>query len=535
MLRARSFGFTRIWSVMKKQLDDDICQSHLRRAQYYQSEGLSDKALAELDLAVSADPAQVEARLSRAECYRHCGKWDCAETDLAAAMRLAPDNPEPCVLMAQVLAARSKSGPALRFLDQAQKIDAAWYRVWLIRGDVLLDHGDTDGALAAYQRAHLLEPQSTEASAALAYLLIDKGRLVEADAIARGLAAASPNNPDARLLLALLLIRQNKQHKAVSELNRAVYIAPDHLRARIERGALHLQFDQFEEAFADFQTAVRLNPSNKRAQAGLAESAWRCGRVREAIEAYDAVIAAGDADMETYVGRSEALAAVGRRAEAVADCNQALAMAPANPDVYTARGLLNMHLGRMEDAMHDLSTAITLDGNLVEAIIARGELRSRLGDAKGATADFAVAVRLNQDDPELVARWIRSIGDSGDPITGLHLLDRELRRSADRPAMLLLLRADLLDSAGKTTQAHDAYETAARLYPADVEPHLRFAEFYEKHDLPERALDELDLALSIDPTDAHTHLLRSGLLDRMGRIAEAERARQLSSSCRRRR
>ncbi len=506
--------------------------AHLKRAEYYQAEGLAQHALAELDLAVSAGPDVAEARMCRAECLRRQGRLAEAEADLSVAVRAAPDNPEPCVIMAQTLAAGRDFDSAIKYIDRAELIDGNWHRVHLIRGDVLLAAGREDDALESYRRAVRLAPENIEALTALASLRMDRGEYAKAVALADRLLAISPNCVDARVIKAMAMAEKGRADRALSELNRALRINPDHFRARLERAGMHLRTGRMDEAFIDYAWCVGADNTNIRALHGLGESAWRCGRVREAIDAYSIIIELGHGGADVYLGRAEALALAGRREEAVEDCTRALDYEPANPDIHASRGVFNMELGRYDDAMRDLSQAIALDGDLVEAIIARGDLRSRQGDLPGATADFAVAVRLSPDEPDLVGRWIRSIGDAGDPVTALRLLDRELGRHPDQPN-LMLLKGDLLAEARCHDAARDCYAEIIAQSPNEMEPHLRLAEFYENRTEYDAALAEYDIALRLEPGDPFPRLMRAALLERMGKQREAECERAAASGLRR--
>lgn len=512
---------------------DGGCAKYLKRAEYYQAEGLTGQALVQLDRAVTLAPEVAEARICRAECLRRQGRFAEAEADLEVAVRKAPNNPEPCVLMAQILAANDDCDNALKFLERAELIDADWYRIYLIRGDVLAAAGAAEQAEKAYRRAIALAPENVESLTALALLLIDQDMdCPEARMLADKALRHSPNCVDARVIKALFTLNNGRSEKALTEFNRALRINPDHFRARLERGVVLLRMGRMDEAFFDFQWCADEDPENNKALCGLAESSWRSGRVSEAIEAFGKAIEHGVSGAEIYHGRAEALALAGRREEAVEDCTRALEAEPENPDVYVSRGIFNMELGHYDDAMIDLSQAIALDGDLVDAIVARGDLRSRKGDQAGATADFAVAVRLNPDDPDLIARWIRSIGDAGDPVTALRLLERELRRHGEHFA-LLLLKADLLSEADRPDAARNCYRDIIQQAPNEMEPYLRLAEFYETRQEWEQALAEYDQALSLEPGDPFPRLMRAALLDRMGKTQEAEAERRTASNFRR--
>jgi len=104
----------------------------LDRAEAAGSAGWYDKAVADLDRVLSADPARVDALIYRASANRARGRLDPAFDDISTALRLAPD-----------------SVPAL-----------------LERGNIRLARGDLDGARLDWRRVSTMAPGSPAAAAA---------------------------------------------------------------------------------------------------------------------------------------------------------------------------------------------------------------------------------------------------------------------------------------------------------------------------------------------------------------------------------
>jgi tetratricopeptide (TPR) repeat protein len=104
------------------------------RAEAAGSAGWFDKALADLDRVLKADPARVDALIYRASAYRAQGRLDPALIDVEKALNLAPE-----------------SVPAL-----------------LERGNIRQLRGDTDGARQDWVRVAVLAPGSTAETAAMA-------------------------------------------------------------------------------------------------------------------------------------------------------------------------------------------------------------------------------------------------------------------------------------------------------------------------------------------------------------------------------
>ncbi|HTT79915.1 MAG TPA: tetratricopeptide repeat protein [Stellaceae bacterium] len=95
-----------------------------------------DKAIADLDRVLNADPRRLDALIYRATAYRELGKLAPALADIDAALKLAPE-----------------SVPAL-----------------LERGNILGIQGDVEGARRAWERVAALAPATAAAAAAKANL-----------------------------------------------------------------------------------------------------------------------------------------------------------------------------------------------------------------------------------------------------------------------------------------------------------------------------------------------------------------------------
>ncbi len=117
-------------------LRPDDAELLVDRAEAAGSAGWFDKAIADLDRVLKADPARLDALIYRASAYRAQGRLDPALADIDAALKAAPD-----------------SVPAL-----------------LERGNIRSLRGDIDGARQDWVRVALLAPGGAAEAAAKANL-----------------------------------------------------------------------------------------------------------------------------------------------------------------------------------------------------------------------------------------------------------------------------------------------------------------------------------------------------------------------------
>ncbi len=161
-------------------------------------------AEAALRAAIGADAARWEAHRFLADLLQRAGRRSAAVAELRKAVQLAPDEPEPALLLAELLPAGTEAeGLLKRAVAERPGYAAAYARL----GEVLLDQRKLAPAEQALRRAIALDATQADPHALLARLLLDKGdpaaalkesaaalkivknhagaKLVEADALAK--------------------------------------------------------------------------------------------------------------------------------------------------------------------------------------------------------------------------------------------------------------------------------------------------------------------------------------------------------------
>ncbi len=194
--------------------------------------------------------------------------------------------------------------------------------------------------------------------------------------------------------------------------------------------------------------------------------------------------------------RADLLRLDGRAAAALADLAAAERLDPVPERVWWIRGLLLRELDRPREALTDLNRWLERNPNHGEALMARARVHEALGHFSDGVADCDRLIRQpGRSDPEpylLRARLQRQMGpchwaealaglEHGlarlGPLVLLHLeameLERQMNRVDDalarmdfllarseRPETWHVRRAELLESAGRRTEARNAWECA---------------------------------------------------------------------------
>jgi tetratricopeptide (TPR) repeat protein len=246
-----------------------------------QSRHSFDAALRELDLALEAQPDDLQAWLTRATVLRVLGRYEEASAACAHLKSADSITAELCAQSLRGLSGHLRSAyEAIRALPQAALANAA--RAWRYSqlGEMATSLGDASAASHWFAEALQLAPDDPYTRAAYADLLLSERRAAEALALLRGYESLEP------LLLRLALAQQQLQDPGLAQ-SRALLM-----------GAFNVEEQRGEAVHRREQARFLLDVAREPAAAlKAAEDNWRAQR-----EAADVLIllraawAAGNAD-----------------------------------------------------------------------------------------------------------------------------------------------------------------------------------------------------------------------------------------------
>src|SRR5438128_9002251 len=184
----------------------------------------------------------------------------------------------------------------------------------LARGNVLVNAGHPQEAVAEYREAARLAPRSAQARERLGDALYDLGRKQEALAAYRDAAAVDPGSVTARIGAARVLGETGDVVAARAELSAALEGAPTNLFLLLSRGNLAARAGDRKAALADYERAVHLKSDNVPAlyQYGLA--LLEDGQIPEAGATFDRLLSVAPASPQGFYGRARVFAARGEGA-----------------------------------------------------------------------------------------------------------------------------------------------------------------------------------------------------------------------------
>ena len=181
------------------------------------------------------EPDAWVARSNLGKVWLNQGRFEAAQTELAAAVQLQPRSAE----------VRSNWGNALDRLNRA------------------------DEALAQYQEAVQIDPQFAGGHYSLGRAWLQRGRTPEALAELRTAVTLDPEYAAAHNNFGLALARSGDLPAAEAEYRTALRIAPSFPEAHLNLGNAYARDRRFDEAIAEFHAALRADPGYAAAQHNL--------------------------------------------------------------------------------------------------------------------------------------------------------------------------------------------------------------------------------------------------------------------------
>jgi tetratricopeptide (TPR) repeat protein len=186
----------------------------------------------------------------------------------------------------------------------------------LARGNVLVNNGHREEAVAEYREAARLAPRSAQPRERLGDTLYDLGRKDEALVAYRDAAAVDRASVTARIGAARVLGDKGDLAAAREELTAALEGAPSNLFLLLSRGNLAARAGDRKAALADYQRAVHLKSDNVPALYQYGGALLEDGQLAEASSTFDRLVRVAPGSPEGYYGRARVFAARGEGASA---------------------------------------------------------------------------------------------------------------------------------------------------------------------------------------------------------------------------
>jgi len=483
--------------------------------------------------------------------------YDRAQRALEAAWKIRPADVDLLVELGRVCAARQDFVRAVYVLAQARQKDPNRAEILRLLAHAAEDANYYDDASQTYDEYVRLRPGDDEArrDRALAYANTDS-RKDEARREIEWYVARHPNDPLGHYALAQVVWRTDPQ-VAVAHLTEAVRLDPASVSLHYSRAWMLQRVGRIAESLPDLEAANRLEPDNVRVLDLIGLARLSMEQPAEAEKALRQALAKAPDDPEVVMHMGRTLMALDREEEAQSFMDKYRTIRPqALPGVRKQFGMIElatlsapeqrereierfrqgarehpdrpdyqMHLASLlmadkknEEALREFRVLLSLNAstkiweeagtfllNAKEYGLAKEFLERAVSERPSARLDLAVALYYTEG-PEPALQYLET-------------LPRE-EMTGDG----LLLKAELLDAAGKESEAEKTLDQGLR--QASVKPRIvqQAAVLLFRRNRKADVLELLEKAIKANPQDPDLPLTKAIVLGLMDRIPAAEKA-----------
>lgn len=450
------------------QSDGDLqtrLQVHTILASLYVERGRLADAVREFDEDIRLDPRRAAFHRLKGLVLQAAARDAEAADAFHAAWLLEPDDPQNAY---RLIADRS-AGPAPRDLERARET--------LANVEGALVRGETAGAPALFTNVRAIVDDAgggmafVPAAYASGFSFILRGDLHRGVA---ELGAALAQDP----LVTDPALRSEPMVRGIAALREAVSAAA--------ASATPVAEDLVASATGHLETAVAAATGSPEAHRILASAYSIGGDIASSLEHLREAVRLGPRDERVHLALTQVLASAGRSADHQEALRAAVATLPES-------GALRWRLSTQSQARQDdADRALIAMADRLVLLVGRGELYRAL----------AGLAQLHRDEAQAIA-----------------FLQRAVRLTPNSTAAHKALGRAYAEN-GRHTEAYAEHVIALRLDPDDVETLTALGRWHLAADQPGQAVDVLQRAVNLDPTDRLAVHALAGALVRAGRVRE---------------
>jgi tetratricopeptide (TPR) repeat protein len=287
----------------------------------------------------------------------------------------------------------------------------------------------------------------------------------------------------------------------------------------LNRGAAYNSKWRYDESIADHTKALRLSPKLSDAYADRGWAYLRKNEMDKAIADLNECIRLDPNSQSAYYNRALILLQRGEFNQALADLNEAVRCDPKSVDALIVRGLCYVAKNDLDAALASFDGAIVTAPFNAMAYIQRSNLYSRKRERDKQECDYQQALRLDPNIERASNEYLRWFGEKQ-----WELWAGEFATQGERDPHKLFQEAAIAEGLGGYDRAIAAYNAILAMNvdaaQASVATMNRGNGYKAKNDL-DKALDDYNQAIALNPNNAGAYVDRALVLARKGDVENA--------------
>ena len=333
-------------------------------------------------------------------------------------------------------------------------------QLWTLQGIAFAGKGDSKQALAAFQQALKISPNSVAALAGAAQIEYEADSR-EAVPLLNRLLELRPGDPTGHAMLAVLEYRNGDCTAAVPHFDKAGKLLDSQLDALHAYATCLARLKRLDEAAAVLQRALALRPDDPQERHLLASVQIMGQKPKDALATLRPLLDAGNPTADTLQLVSSAAEDAGDTPQAVSTLRQAILLDPRNVSLYLDFANISFAHESFQVGIDVISEGMLLQPRAAQLYVARGVLYVQLAQYDKAEADFEKAYELDPHQSLSTAAQGLAAVQANDLDHALASIQSKLERKPNDP-LLLYLQADVLSQRALTSALPSSSSPCAR-------------------------------------------------------------------------
>ena len=495
--------------------EPDNYRLHAIRGQIAQLEDHPDDAIKEYNTALAhlpATPAEgplysIQMHMDLVSLYRGVDQDDAAQKQLAIAQSAigalneqGADRVPFLRLRATIHLSAGDLNGARSDIQSALALSPSDPNNLQLSGDILMKLGQPEDAIVLYKKVLAQNANSRSALISLGYASRVVGRDKDAEMYFNRLAKADPHLYVPWLALGDLYASRHDYTKADNYYRKAYDLSPRNasivaggMNAGIEAHKLEVAGEWMKRASPAMQNNARLLREEERyfSFKGNYQESARVGE--KAIG-----LLPKDRDVVVYLGYD--YLHLDRYQDLRQLTQKYSPILAKEPDLPLLAGYVEKHDDHLNEARADFTEAIERDPNVTTAYVNRGYILHDLHQPRAAANDFETALRQDSKNSEAHMGLAYTSLDLHKPQTALREVNLAVVGLGDS-LPIHLIRATAYGQEGALSKSATEYRAALKFAPNDGELHMALASTLYSMRHYHEAIDELQLASRLSPSD----------------------------------
>ncbi len=416
-------------------------------ARIYDQQRKSNDAIRWMKLAQEGEPTNVYYQEFLAELLQSAGRFSEA-AEVYEKLAKKDGNDYYYHRWAYYLVRANEIDDAIKVYDELEKRVGINEGITRRKQSLYLGQGDTRKAEKELEKLVDAFPRSADYRHLLAtfYEQVNEGK--KAREVYQEILEIDPGNAEAQMALAGRSASSNNEIQYINSLKPAFEQEEVAIDLKIAKLLPFIQKvadtgdPELAEAGIELTNILeRVHPSDAKAAAAAGDLLFYSGRLEEARTKYQRTLELDESVYSVWEQLATTYLLEGDFSELLEASNDAIDLFPNKAQLYYLNGLAALELGKYRDAQDMLDQAALMSGkdqNLKQQVLgALGEALTALEDFDGADRTFTEALEMNEDAPEILARYSLSLSArDGAQKRALELAEKALKKAGDYPLAL---------------------------------------------------------------------------------------------------